>query len=212
MRSVSFFVHSDEKLTKKLCSCYNTDMRDEVYNIVSQITPLDESESQVIRDTLNWINSGAPLYRAKKPDIPPWHLVSYFLLVDQEKQSAMLIDHVISGLWLPNGGHVHQGESLVDTVIREAKEELNIEAKFNEKIGPRPIFITNTKVVTMDKHTDVSLWYVIDGDTEATYKYEEREIYGYKWLTFDEILQTDIQQLDPEMHRFIRKLKAELRA
>lgn len=186
-------------------------MRQEIYDLVSEIKPFDSLEVEHIQDTLSWINSGAPLFRIKKPDIPPKHLVSYFVPFDMKKRSIMLIDHVTSGLWLPNGGHVDLDEHPKDTVMREAKEELDLEARFNEKFGPKPIFLTSTMTVEAHNHTDVSLWYIIEGYVNKNYSYDPREMRGYKWLTFDEILRTDIRQLDPHMHRFIRKLNTNVR-
>lgn len=188
-------------------------MRQQIYDLISEIKPFDSLETEHIRSALEWIDSGAPLFRVGEPDIPSKHLVSYFVLFDADKQSIMLIDHVKSGLWLPNGGHIHPGEHPNDTIIREAQEELNIKAKFSKRFGSRPIFLTST-VVTIGKsrHTDVSLWHIIEGHINKKYLYETREIHRYKWLTFEEILRTDIRQLDPHMHRFIDKLKDELRS
>lgn len=33
---------------------------------------------------------------------------------------------------------------------------------------------------------------------------------GYKWQKINEVLATDIRQLDPHMHRFIGKMQKEL--
>ena len=67
-------------------------MRRQIRAEVEGIQPLDAVERLHISNTLAWIDSGAPLYRIKKPDVPPKHLISYFLLVDDDY--VLLVDHL----------------------------------------------------------------------------------------------------------------------
>lgn len=73
---------------------------------VRSIQPLDELERIHITDTLHWIQSGENIFRIAKPDKPPKHLVSYFVLIDPNHRSILLGDHIKAQLWLPSGGHV----------------------------------------------------------------------------------------------------------
>ena len=136
--------------------------------------------------------------------------MSYFLLFDENNQSVMLIDHIKSGLWLPSGGHVEPGEHPRTTVIREAYEELQITASFDTSFKDNPLFVTVTRTVGQEQHTDVSLWYIIAGNQDEQLNYDEGEMNGCKWQKIDEVLATDISQLDPHMHRFIGKMQKEL--
>jgi 8-oxo-dGTP diphosphatase len=182
-----------------------------VLNIVEAIVPLDKLEAEQKQDAVAWIRSGAPLFRVKKPDVPPKHLVSYFLVVDPENRSALLVDHLSAEKWLPSGGHVEQGEDSRATVEREALEELEMKAEFLEAIGDKPLFVTSTLTVGKAAgHTDVSLWYVIRGSAGMLPKYDTREFAGIKWFTFNEILQIDPGRLDPHLPRFMRKLHMRL--
>jgi len=180
--------------------------RQSLLEIILAINPFDEVEVAHIRDTKAWIQSGARLYRVRKPDVPPKHLVSYFVVLDESARSVMLVDHVKARLWLPAGGHVEPGEDPRTTVTREAKEELSIDADFSTSLGDTPFFITVTETIGEGKHTDVSLWYVIRGGVNDQYEYDHSEFDSYKWFTFDEVLSTDPDLLDPHMHRFIKKL------
>lgn len=180
-----------------------------VRRAVAIIQPFDELENKHIQDVLNWIDNGEPLFRIAKPDTPPKHLVSYFVLFDETDNSLMLIDHVKAQLWLPAGGHVEIDEDPRYTVVREAEEELEIQANFDTPFGDTPFFITVTQTVNADPHTDVSLWYVIKGNKRVTLAFDAREMNTYKWFSLDEILATDITKLDPHLHRFASKLKQE---
>lgn len=180
--------------------------REQLLKIVDTIQPGDELESEHIKDVVRWIKSGEPLYRISKPDNPPKHLVSYFVVVDMPNKSLLLIDHLKAHLWLPTGGHVEIDEDPKDTVLREAEEELSIHADFLPSVGTNPLFITATPTNETYPHTDVSLWYVIHGNIDDVYDYDRTEFSSYKWFTFDEVLALDIDTIDPQMHRFTQKL------
>lgn len=160
-------------------------MRDRIVQIITTIEPLDELE-RVHRDsTIEWIRSGAPIFRTAKPDVPPKHLVSYFALVDQQCEKLLLVDHKLAGLWLPSGGHVEHGEDPRATVARELAEELNLAAEF---VRDGPLFITVTRTVGADGgHTDVSLWYLLRGDSSRAIEFDRGEFHGVRWFDFDKI-------------------------
>jgi 8-oxo-dGTP diphosphatase len=142
-------------------------MRKTVRKTVQSIKYIDSLELEHIKDTINWLDSGAKIYRIKKPDVPLKHLVSYFILLDEQHKKILLADHKLAGLWLPTGGHVEINEDPVVTVIRECKEELGIEAKFWKK---EAFFLTSTMTVGKTAgHTDVSLWYILKGSVDDIY-------------------------------------------
>lgn len=181
-------------------------MRETILQIISSIKPIDKLEEENINDTISWIESGEEIFRIQKPDVPPKHLVSYFVVIDIGKKKILLMDHINAGLWLPSGGHIELNEHPKATVQREIMEELNLFADF---ISETPFFITQTVTINIGAgHTDVSLWYLLNGNSEEEISYDKSEFIGYKWLGFSEILETEKTKLDPHMHRFVNKLLA----
>ncbi|HET7152394.1 MAG TPA: NUDIX hydrolase [Candidatus Kapabacteria bacterium] len=178
-----------------------------VLDAVSVIEPLDELEAAHKAEVLAWIPSGALLYRIAKPADPPKHLVSYFVLVDSDNNSVLLVDHINAQKWLPTGGHVELNEDPKTTVEREVQEELGIAARFTPQIKDKPLFITSTQTVGLTAgHIDISLWYVLEGSKGETFNYDKNEFADVKWFTFKEILETEPSRMDPHMHRFVNKL------
>lgn len=174
-----------------------------IFAALSQIQAHDAIEAKHQQQTLEWIKSGAPLCRIAKPDIPNKHLVSYFVLFDEKQRKILLVDHKKAQLWLPTGGHVEVDEDPLEAVKRECFEELGIEADF---YWQTPLFLTVTETVGLTVgHTDVSLWYVLKGDSQASYHYDAEEFNSIKWFTIDEIPYT---QSDPHMQRFVEKLQS----
>jgi 8-oxo-dGTP diphosphatase len=183
----------------------NRPIREHIHHLISAIIPYDDVEQKHINDTCLWIESGAPIFRVQKPDVPNKHLVSYFVLFDEVNQKILLVDHKKALLWLPSGGHVEIDEDPKITVERECLEELGVRADF---WVPDPLFITSTLTVGLTAgHTDVSLWYVLKGDSHATYQFDEEEFNKVRWFRLDDI---PYEKSDQHMRRFIEKLKGGL--
>ncbi len=165
---------------------------------IKSIQALDSLESDHIKDAQLWVNSGAELCRIKKPAIPNKHLVSYFVVADGEY--ILLVDHKKAELWLPSGGHVAPNESPRKTVVREAYEELKIEADF---ILEHPLFLTVTETVgNVEKHTDVSLWYVLSLGRNTKIDFDKDEFHSIRWFNINDL---PYERSDPHLKRFIEK-------
>jgi 8-oxo-dGTP diphosphatase len=182
-------------------------MHTQIAETVRSIQPYDALEQAHVDATIAWIDSGAPLCRVAKPATPPQHLVSYAALVDPASELLLLVDHRQSGLWLPSGGHVEPGEHPDATARRELWEELRIPARF---VFPRPLFLTVTQTVgATARHTDVSLWYVLQADSRAALWYDQGEFQQIAWFSLGGL---PLERTDPHMGRFVAKLRHALAA
>ncbi|MGB5331666.1 MAG: NUDIX hydrolase [Woeseiaceae bacterium] len=174
-------------------------MRAEIRKEVELIEPLDALERESKLDVLSWIDSGVEVCRLEKPATPPKHLISYFAVVDDDH--LLLVDHINAELWLPTGGHVEPGEHPRDTALREAKEELSIEAEF---LKEGPVFLTITETVGKTAgHTDVSLWYVLRGDRSAQLDFDDSEFHEVRWFHKNDV---PLGRTDRHMSRFLQKI------
>lgn len=180
--------------------------RDALIEVVSSIAPLDEQEALDLQKTIAWLKSDAPIYRIQKPDVPPMHLVSYFAVIDPEAKKMLLQDHLLAKLWLPPGGHVEPNEDPADAALRECEEELGFRAAFLGE--PKPHFITVTTTNGQGEHTDVSLWYTLKASQNTPLIIEAGKFNDVRWWDINDIENSPISMFDPEMHRFIAKIKA----
>lgn len=179
--------------------------RQALHELIDTISPLDTREARDIQETLEWIESGQPLYRVQKPNVPPKHLVSYFAVIDPTNKTMLLQDHLLAKLWLPPGGHVEPEEDPADAALRECAEELGFTASFLGE--PKPHFITATTTNGQGKHTDVSLWYALKADQDTPLTIEDGKFNEVRWWNIEDILQSPLSMFDPEMHRFITKIQ-----
>jgi 8-oxo-dGTP pyrophosphatase MutT (NUDIX family) len=183
--------------------------RSRLVRLVGGIEPWDELERTHLESAGQWIAGGAPLYRTRKPDVPPMHLVSYFVVLDEDRRELLLVAHRKAGLWLPTGGHVEPREDPWAAVSRECQEELSVPAVASTIRGERPFFLTVTQTRGPGAHTDVSLWYLVSAGRDSITSWDEGEFPAIRWLTVDQVLAEPPDTLDPHMHRFSRKLRRE---
>ena len=175
-------------------------MRSAIRAEIASIEPFDAIERAHCEAALAWIDSGAELCRIQKPATPPKHLVSYFVLVDDDH--VLLVDHKNAQLWLPSGGHVEPDEHPRATVVRELREELGMEL---HAAPAAPLMLTTSETVGMTAgHTDVSLWYVINADRRRELEFDAEEFHSVRWFHFSEAL---VVRSDPHLQRFLVKLQ-----
>lgn len=178
-------------------------IRQEIQSTINFISPFDEIEQEHIAFTKSWIDSGAEIFRIAKPATPDPHLVAYFLLIDPSSNQVLLVNHKKAGLWLPSGGHVEPNEKPKETVKREILEELRIEANFMIEV---PVFLTVTKTVGLTAgHTDISLWYILEGCSSTSYNFDSEEFIQIRWFSPSKI---PYKQSDPHMKRCMEKLSS----
>lgn len=193
-----------------MANALNKELITIIGNEVAAITPLDATERRHQKEVADWLATGANPFRIKKPDTPPKHLVSYFVLVDPDQRSILLVDHIKAQLWLPSGGHVMFNEHPKDAVAREALEEFNLPATFLHN-NDKPFFVTSTLTVGLTPgHTDISLWYLLRGSVRQFLQYDKSEFVDVEWYTFSEVLESDPVIFDPHLQRFVQKLAAYL--
>jgi 8-oxo-dGTP diphosphatase len=178
-----------------------------VRELVERLAPFDVLELDHRRKAMSWLASTDDVFRRAKPATPAPHLVSYLVLLDPAEGRVLLVEHRLAGLWLPPGGHVEPGEHPLETVHREAREELGLDARLLGGVG-QPLFLTWTRTVGVGSHTDVSLWFLLRGSASDDLLWDRREFAGIRWWSPSEISSCPPGQFDPHLSRFLAKAHA----
>lgn len=191
----------------------NHETREEIISLLKAIMPFDDIEREHIADAVKWIESGVEIFRVEKPATPLKHLVCYTALFDPTTNKLLLLEHQKAELLLVSGGHVDKGELPIEAAAREAREELGMEAEFFQENSGAPFFISQVETVGKTPgHIDVDLWYLLKGDSEKPLDSEtdefKREFGTYGWFDLNKILSMPIAMFDPNLHRFVEKLKS----
>lgn len=95
--------------------------------------------------------------------------------------------------WDIAGGRIEAGNTLLDNLRREVKEETGLEIKYEPKL------ITAQDILKKDKHV-VRLTYVGAAEGEVVLSEEHTE---YKWLSLEEI--SKLEPVDPYFKEILSK-------
>lgn len=117
-----------------------------------------------------------------------------------ENDNILLIHHKKLDMWLPVGGHIDKNETPDNALIREYKEEtnldielLNMSKKYDKNIKYNVALPVYTNVHNVGDHDHYCLFYLCklrnSNNNEITIKHDE--VIDYKWLTPEEISNND---------------------
>jgi 8-oxo-dGTP pyrophosphatase MutT (NUDIX family) len=187
--------------------------RARLLDVLAGIVPSDALEREHLEASQAWVASGAEVYRRGAIDIPPTHLVVYFVPLDSggntEGGQVLLVAHRKAGMWLPAGGHVEAGEDPWATVARECEEELHVPAVPSPGTGPHPVFLTVNRTRRGSVHTDVALWYLLDADPEQIVSYDDAEFTAVRWWPLhalrEQLATPAVAEFEPHLGRFLDK-------
>ena len=95
------------------------------------------------------------------------------------ENSKVLLVQQTMGHWGFPKGHVEAGETEIETAIREAKEETNLDVEIKENKRYTMEYIT-------DKGTLKEVVLFIAKKISGNEKYQESEIISMKWMNFED--------------------------
>lgn len=85
-------------------------------------------------------------------------------------------------MWLLPGCHVDPGEGPRQSLEREMLKKLGITAKSHDRFGEQSCFVSVAETRGPGAHTDVTLWFVLEGSTADGIRPDPGEFRGYKLL------------------------------
>ena len=128
----------------------------------------------------------------------PTVIVSAF--IEKDGKYLLTLDPKF-GFWRVPGGRVEPNEKVEDTLVREMKEELNIEIKILEFLGFGQDVVFH-KILSKDR-SRVLLFFKCKIKKGQPTPMQEREISEIKWLGIDEI--KNHSDLEPGMLDFFKR-------
>lgn len=114
------------------------------------------------------------------------HFCVYFAACDYKLKQVFIGNHIKSGLWLFNGGHIDKGENLRETVVREIDEEWGL--NINDLKVSAPTLLTLTEINNPTKQTcrlHFDVWHFIDVDKDDFKPDPQKlaeEFYSVEWV------------------------------
>jgi len=138
--------------------------------------------------------------RLTRDENPYSHFCVFFLPYNPKTKRLFLVHHKKADTWISPGGHIDQGESYYDTIIREIREELH--ANTNKNNFSKPFLATIKKISNPNQICQIhhDTWFLFKTDGKD-FRPDMTEFHDVAWLTLDEARQrvvdeTNIKALD----------------
>ncbi|MCR5229762.1 MAG: NUDIX hydrolase [Solobacterium sp.] len=150
--------------------------------------PYNEQEEKDREEILRRLNSGEELYTRGNRSA---HLTASGWVVSKDRKKILMCYHNLYDSWSWLGGHADGDKDLLETALREVKEESGIRT-----VVPLSTEIFSVEILTVDghvkkgeyvsSHLHLNVTYLLEADEteELTAKADENK--GVKWFEMDE--------------------------
>lgn len=147
-------------------------------------------------------SSSAPFSRHS---FVPGHITASAFVVDLAGTRLLLHHHRRLDRWLQMGGHVDEGEHVVDAALREAREESGLDEL--ALTAPAP-FDLDVHAIPAAKgepvHLHFDIRYIVRASRPDAIRIAPDESNALRWFTFDEAIAA---MASPESQRAIAKIR-----
>lgn len=124
------------------------------------------------------------------------HFCSSACIVNGNNKTVLFVHHKKLNKWLFVGEHIEENEDPETAVLREVKEETNLDIQLLGERYPREDdFIrpfTLQRNIVKNEHIHIDLFYVALVKNLYDIKINNNELLNYKWFTRAEILNNNI--------------------
>jgi 8-oxo-dGTP pyrophosphatase MutT (NUDIX family) len=134
------------------------------------------------------------------------HFGVFILPRDVATGEVLIAFHKKANTWIFPGGHIEKGETTIQTLQREAGEELGLEIRDDSR---EPFFLSTVEIDNpkrpCKKHYDI--WYAVDVSKEDLGQSISDEFTKTRWFKPDEALESD-DVTDPSTREALLRLEA----
>jgi 8-oxo-dGTP diphosphatase len=134
------------------------------------------------------------------------HFCSSACIVNGNNKTVLFVHHKKLNKWLFVGEHIEENEDPETAVLREVKEETNLDIQLLGERYPREDdFIrpfTLQRNIVKNEHIHIDLFYVALVKNPYDIKINNNELLNYKWFTRAEILNNNIDTF-PEKKKMV---------
>lgn len=156
---------------------------------IEKYKPYNEQEEKDKEIMLKYINTFDDVLTR---DNKLGHFTASAWVVNKEKTKVLMIYHNIYKSWAWTGGHADGDVNLLETAIREVKEETgvnNVRALKHDIFSLEVICVNGhvKKESYVSSHIHLNLTYLLEANEEEALRIKEDENSGVKWINIEDI-------------------------
>lgn len=116
------------------------------------------------------------------------HITGAAWIVSRDRKKVLLTHHLKLKMWVQLGGHVDDGESILETALRESREESGLTSL---KVLSEDIFDVDVHLFPkrgeVDEHYHFDIRYLLEADEDEEIKPQISETKEIKWVALEEV-------------------------
>ena len=156
---------------------------------IEKYQPYNEQEEKDKQTILKYMNTFDDVLTRKNEF---GHFTASSWVLNKERTKVLMIYHNIYKSWAWTGGHADGDTDLLNTAIRELKEETGVK---NVKVLDDDIFSLEIVCVNghmkrgeyVSSHVHLNLTFLLEVDENETLKMKEDENSGVKWINIEDV-------------------------
>lgn len=185
----------------------NRTLSADVHRLVRELVPRSERERAAQADFASFFpDDSGPVRRESGPD----HATASCVVFDTTLTRTLLVFHRKGRFWVQPGGHAEDGDaSIVDTALRELREETGIEAA--PPAGPLAYDLDHHGLSSSfgrcASHLDIGIVVIVDPKAALTVSDESEDV---RWWPVDALPSEVPEQLEPRLQGLLDRVRAQV--
>lgn len=132
------------------------------------------------------------------------HLTASAFILSHDLKNVLLIHHAKYDIWLSPGGHVDEGENILQALIREAQEETgahDLKLLYNKILD-----IDGHKIPYSAKNNEAEHWhfdvrYLLKAPKDMSIDLNTVECKGFQWVSLESLKTSNDESLKRQAHK-----------
>ena len=177
-------------LWKATKATYKMDRNFDIKNELLKYTPYNDQEKSDIANILSYLDKEENLYTRENK---AYHFTASALVTNQSHDKVLMVYHNIYNSWSWLGGHADGEKNLLNTAIREVREESGISKVvpvsddiFSVEIIPVEGHLKKGKYISSHLHLNVTFLLQADDTQKISVKEDENSAVG--WFSLEDAI------------------------
>jgi 8-oxo-dGTP pyrophosphatase MutT (NUDIX family) len=159
--------------------------KEDLIKLLEEYNPIDTQEQDSKNKILDFVYNNDNFTGR---DNTVGHITGAAWIVSRDRKKVLLTHHVKLNMWLQIGGHVEGDEHVLETALREAREESGLTSLrcISDKIFDVDVHLFPKKG-EVEAHYHHDIRFLFEADENEEINRQESESKGMKWISLEDV-------------------------